>query len=139
MTYLSSSNSFSIYPWSNSTRLAASMRQLNRDLLTLAMRKFNCLSQRLNLAVLPKTGILRRDSTLWRHRGGFDDGESWTALYDTSKMSLVPHGVVAVIGGVLTHWGDHDAVLEGQTAELKRLEEFWDGNQLGRVDYGGSG
>lgn len=115
------------------------MRQLNRDFLTLTMRKFNCLSQRLNLAVLPKTRILRCDSTFWCHGCGFDDGESWTALNDTSKMGLVPHCVVAIIGGVLTHWRDHDPVLEGETAKLEGLEDLWNGGWFRGVDYGGSG
>lgn len=39
-------------------------------------------------------------------------------------MRPVPHGVVAVLGGVLAEGREHDAVWEGQTAELEGFEEF---------------
>jgi len=32
-----------------------------------------------------------------------------------------------VFGGVLTEGGQHDAVLESQTPDFERLEEFWNG------------
>lgn len=39
-------------------------------------------------------------------------------------MSHVPGGEVAVGSGVLTHWREHDTVLESERADFERSEEF---------------
>lgn len=40
----------------------------------------------------------------------------------------MPGSVVAVLGGVLTEWGEEDAVLESQASDRERCEYL--GNQL---------
>ena len=43
---------------------------------------------------------------------------------------------VAVKGGVLAHWRDEDAILEGEAAECERSEELGCGCLVGCVDGG---
>lgn len=110
------------------------MRQLNSNLLPLTMRKVHDRLQRRDLAIFPQPRIFRRDSAFGCHGCGFNDGETWAALDDAAEVCEVPCCVVSILGGVLTHWGDYDAVLEGETAEFERLEELRDGRGPGGVD-----
>lgn len=81
------------------------------------MRKLYHAPQRRNLAILPQPRVLRRDASFGRHGRGFYDCETWAALQDAAEVREVPGGEVPVGGGVLAHWGDEDAVLEGEGAE----------------------
>lgn len=98
VTYISSSNSLPINPRRNCTRLPPCVRQLNRNLLTLTMRKVDRLLQRFNLTILPQPRIMWRDPPLRRHSRSFDYRETRATLDDAAEMCLVPHGVVAVLG-----------------------------------------
>lgn len=53
------------------------------------------------------------------------------SLQILTHVCNVPHRVVAIIGRVLAKWRQGDAVVQGQAAELERLEEL--GHALGLV------
>lgn len=111
-------------PRRHSRSLASSMPKLYHDLLSLAVRKLNDFAEVLHLTVLPQSNILRSDSSLRRDTCGLDTGESSTALNDAAHVRDVPHGIVTVLGGVLTERREHDAIMQRQASELERLEQL---------------
>lgn len=107
------------------------MRELDPNLLALAMCEFDDLPQRLDLAIFPKAAIFGCDSALCCDGSSFDHAQAWAAQDDAAQVRKVPWCVVAVFGTVLAEGGEHDAVLEGGAAEGEGLEELGMGQPLG--------
>ncbi len=72
------------------------MSQLNSNMLVLAMSELHNLPQRLNLAVFPKSAVLRRDSAFRSHGCRFYNRQSGTALDDATQVGEVPCCLVPV-------------------------------------------
>lgn len=82
------------------------MRKLDADELVLRMREFGDLAERLDLRVLPDTGIFGCDTSFGNDGGRFNEGETRSALDDATKMGEVPWRVVAIFRRVLAEWGE---------------------------------
>lgn len=112
-------------PRSDSGSLAAGVTELNHEVLALRVRKLDDLAEILHLRVLPEPVVFWRDPPLRCHGRRLYASNTRSALDDASHMGNVPHCVMPIFGGVLTERGEHNAVLQGQAAELKGLEELW--------------
>jgi hypothetical protein len=75
------------------------------------------------LLVVPDPRVLRRDATLRDDGGRLGHHQAGTALRERPEVDEVPVGGSAVLGGVLTHGRDPDAVAERRAAQRQRREE----------------
>ena len=82
------------------------MGELDNDLLALAVGELDSLPERLNLAVLPQTRILRRDTALWQDGSSLNTRDTRAALNNATKMGQVPWCVVSILSRILTQWGE---------------------------------
>lgn len=115
------------------------MRELNPDLLPLAVSELHDPLQRLHLTVLPQPRVLGCDAALRHDCRRLNEGDAGPALDYATEMSQVPGCMVAILGGVLAEGREHDAVLEGEAAESKGLEELGDGLAIFLGVEGGAG
>jgi hypothetical protein len=83
----------------------------------------NNLTHGRDLAVLPDAGVLGADAALGRDGDDFGEDEAGTARGVAAEVLLVPKGHVAIVGRVLAHGGDHDAVGQRHVAQLQRGKE----------------
>jgi hypothetical protein len=67
----------------------ASVGELNHQLLALAVSKFACGAQALDLAVFPESNIFRGDAAICGDGGCFDASKTGTSLHNTSDVRLV--------------------------------------------------
>jgi hypothetical protein len=84
--------------------------------------------QSVALSVIPKTGILRCKATVGKDRRRLDAHERSATNGEGAEVDEVKGREGASFGtgrrgGVHAHWGDEDAILEGQRANLDGLEE----------------
>jgi hypothetical protein len=63
--------------------------ELNHQLLALAVSKFACGAQALDLAVFPESIIFRGDAAICGDGGCFDASKTGTSLHNTSDVRLV--------------------------------------------------
>ena len=76
-----------------------------------------------DLPVFPQAGAARRDSPLWRHTGGLDDHQSGTATGHAGIVHVVPVIHVTLVGLVLAHGWDRDAVAKGDLLQREGGEQ----------------
>ena len=78
-----------------------SVRQLNADILTLAMSKLDNSLEWRDLRIFPEPGVFRGDSTFGCHSRSLYHGEAWPAHRHSTEMGKMPIRVVAILGGIL--------------------------------------
>ena len=117
------------------------VRQLNADILTLAMSKLDNSLEWRDLRIFPEPGVFRGDSTFGCHSRSLYHVEAWPAHRHSTEMGKKPIRVVAILGGnigtgvrvpnmsVDRHTGldsktYHDAVLHLHSPDFQGLEEF---------------
>lgn len=66
--------------------------------------------KRFNMDVLPDAEIARRDAAAIFHGSGFDDDESRSPDGTAAQVNQMPIVGKAVLGGVLAHGRDSDAI-----------------------------
>jgi hypothetical protein len=72
------------------------------------------------LSFIPQSGAARSDAPLGGNTGHFGVYEPGAAHGAVAVMNEVPIVRHAVLGAVLRHWGNHDAVGQFEVAELER-------------------
>lgn len=77
-----------------------------------------------DLRILPKAHVFGCDATFRRNGSRFDTGQAGAALDYAAHMCEVPVCVVAIWCRVLAKRRKHDPVLEGDAANLERMEDF---------------
>src|SRR5690606_10894918 len=65
------------------------------------------------------------DPSLRRHSRGFDGEQRSAREGQMTEVDQVPIRETAVLGGVLSHGGDHDAVRQRERADLDGSEKPW--------------
>jgi len=98
---------------------AAGMGKLNPGDGALYFDKPNDRSKCLRVGVGPDAAVERRDSPDRRNGGGFHHHQSRPADGPAAEMDEMPIGGQAVIAAVLAHWGNENAVAEGDFANLE--------------------
>lgn len=111
-------------PRSDARRLAAGVCELDGNLLVLAVGKGGDALEGLDLAVLPETEVLGRDTTVGLHGGGLHDAQAGAALDDATQVCEVPVVGVAILGRVLAQRREEEAVLEGGATDGEGSEEL---------------
>lgn len=97
-------------PWRNRASLPAGMRELNGNLLVLAVGEFVSAPQRLDLPIFPQPRIFRRDAALRLYSGGLDKSEAWTTLNYTAYVRQVPVVGITIFRRILAHRREQEAV-----------------------------
>jgi len=67
-------------------------------------------------------GAAKRDARLFRDVGHLGEHQAGAADGARAVVHQVPVVRHAVLRGILAHWRDHDAVVEGERAQAERLE-----------------
>ena len=72
--------------------------------------------------VIPQAKIAVGDASFGFDRTCFYDQKSCAGLGEVAKMHVVPCGGAAVVSGVLTHWRNDNAIIEGQFPQRQGRE-----------------
>src|SRR4051812_47381095 len=76
-----------------------------------------------NVRVIPDACIAMRDAPALLHGGRLDEYDARAALRELAEVHEVPVGDMAVLGRVLAHRRNDDAVARGDVAQLDGLEK----------------
>ncbi|GEM_PF-3077479 len=120
-------------PWLVGAGLAARMADL--DAGHGASRADGCRDacHAFDLAVFPQTGASRRDAAFGRDTGGLDDHQARAATGHARVMSEVPFVHITLMGLVLAHGRNPDAVAQGDALQFEgrkkcgHCESLWFG------------
>ena len=110
------------FPRHVATCLPARMRDLETDLLSLAVDESHDPRQRLNVIVLPHSQASRRNTTIGLNSSGLDQDQCHAATCSTAEMDEVPVIRETIRGNILAHRGHHDSVGQRQPPKLHRSE-----------------
>jgi hypothetical protein len=114
------------FPRDVARRLAPGVAELDRDgHARVAADRLQHARHRGLGRVVVQTHVLRRDAADGLDRRGLDDQQARARQRELAEMDQMPVDHAAVLGGVLAHGGDHDAVGQRQGADLQRGEEQW--------------
>ena len=80
---------------------------------------------RRNLAIFPKSRVLRGNSAIWQHRSGFNDGERSSLEPERGEMNEMVVREVTIFSRVLAHGRNPDSILECYISNTERCEENW--------------
>src|SRR5262245_21520450 len=76
------------------------------------------------MRVAPNAGVAWRDASFRCDGGCFDEHECRAAYRAASQMDQVPITGEAVVGAVLAHRRDNDAVPEADASDIERAEQI---------------
>ena len=111
------------------------MRELHRGRRALALAKLAIRLSGATWRVRPDAGIAIGDAAMRLDRARLDEHDAGAALRELAEMHEMPIGDEAVLGRILAHGRDHDAVLEGELAQLDRREEHGLGHRGSLVQW----
>jgi hypothetical protein len=108
------------------------MRQLHAQLdRRVRADRRDHLGQRGLVRIRVQAQVARRDAAVLQHGGRLDDQQRGARQREVAEMDHVPVAGVAVLGRVLAHRRDDDAILELDRADLQRLEQGGHGHSGG--------
>ncbi|MCY1437681.1 hypothetical protein D9M71_538520 [compost metagenome] len=94
--------------------------------------------ERLSVGIAPDTGATGGDAPFRCHRSGFNHQQAGTATGQAGQVHVVPVVDHAVLGHVLAHRRNGDAVAQGDVLEAVRFEQGGHGQAPGLFDYDSS-
>jgi len=103
--------------------LASGMGKLNAGANALAMDELDDALKAWNVIVFVDAEVARCDTAFGDYGRGFEHDEAGTTLGTAAEVDHVPVVGETVVGGVLAHRGDADAVGECDRTKLERREE----------------
>ena len=77
----------------------------------------------LGLAIVPQARAAGRDAAFRRHAGGFTDHQAGAAARKGGVVRPVPAVGESVLGAVLVHGRNRDAVAQGDALQFERVEQ----------------
>ncbi len=111
-------------------RLAAGMGELDRDRhRRMAAHRLEYAGHRRLGPVVPQADVGEADPPLGLDGGSLDRQQAGARGGKLAQMLNMPVGHRAVLGRILAHGGDDDAVVEGQAADGERLEKLGSGHE----------
>jgi len=87
------------------------------------MGKVDNLGELPHMLVCPNAEIVDADSPFGVDRRAFGEDQRRAAEGELAEVHEVPWRCVAIVGCVLTHWGNHDAVLKSEATNVQGREQ----------------
>ena len=103
--------------------LASGMADLNAGYRSRSLDRLDHRCKRLGLRLVPQTGAAGSDAPFRGDRSCLDDNQARTAACEGGEMDVMPVIGQAVLGRILAHGRDSDAILERNPFQGERLEQ----------------
>lgn len=110
-------------PWSQNAGLSTGVAQLDASLGSLAVYELDDALQRGDMLVGPQPGVLGADAAASLDGSGLDYGEGGAGLGELAEVDEMVVREDAVLGAVLAHGRDDEAVVQCRAPDLQGLEE----------------
>ena len=103
---------------------AAGVCDLNSGHGAVFLKEATDTRDRFDVFVRPDAGVAGGDAALGRNSGGFRHDQARSAHGAGTQMHQMPIGRHSVVGRILAHWRDADAIAQGDRLEGQRLKQM---------------